>query len=50
MSDSKPNLIHYLFKEYVKDNKGMISIITILSVVMAIYTNSRNKCFCSKTY
>ncbi len=36
MSDTKPNLIHYLFKEYVKDNKGTIAIVTILSIVIAV--------------
>ena len=44
MLDSKPNIISYLFKEYVKENKLSIGVITGLSVVIAlIQTHGINK-------
>tara|TARA_B100001175_G_scaffold289905_1_gene273974 strand:+ start:5727 stop:7400 length:1674 start_codon:yes stop_codon:yes gene_type:complete len=48
MIDSKPNLITYLFKEYIKENKLTVSVVTGLSVIIALIQTHGINAFVAK--
>jgi len=48
MLDKKPNIINYLFKEYVKENKLSVGVITGLSVILALIQTHGINAFVAK--
>lgn len=46
--DKKPNIINYLFKEYVKENKLSVGVITGLSVILALIQTHGINAFVAK--